>query len=118
MKENILFDKAEKFALRIIKFCNILKEKNKEFIISKQLFRSGTSIGANIAESVYASSKADFVNKLQIALKEASESKYWLRLLYSGEYITKNEYESLLSDIDEILKILVSSINTSKGNYT
>jgi len=116
MKDNILYKKAEKFALRIIRFCNILKEKKKEFIISNQLFRSGTSIGANIAESLYAASKLDFANKLQIALKEASESEYWINLLYSAEYVNKIVYDSLIIDLKEIIRILTSSINTSKGN--
>ena len=113
MKENILMQKAEKFALRIVKFCNLLKEQ-KEFNISNQLFRSGISIGANIAESCYAASKADFTNKLRIALKEASESEYWLKLLFSANIITENEFRSLNTDIKELMKILTASVNTSK----
>jgi len=114
MKNNIIFEKSKKFAVRIIKFCNMLRSDKNEYIISKQLFRSGTSIGANIAESEYASSMADFVNKLQIALKETNESIYWVSILLEADYIDKNTAESIIKDLKELIKILISSIKTAK----
>ena len=91
-----------------------MQKNHKEYIISKQVLRSGTSIGALIRESKYAQSKADFLNKLMIALKEANETKYWLELLYKSDYIDKNMYTSIEPDIDELLKLLVSSTKTVK----
>lgn len=116
MNNNILLEKAESFAIRIVKLCNLLKDDKKEFNISNQLFRSGTSIGANISESIYAVSKADFINKLHIAIKEASESKFWVKLLLSTNYINQNEFNSLNNDISELLKMLTTAIKTSKNN--
>ena len=114
MKENILIDKSVEFASRIIKLCKYLEEKQKEHIITKQIIRSGTSIGANINEAQYGNSKADFISKLHISLKETAETEYWLRLLFKSEYIDKKMFESLLNDCLELKKILVSSINTAK----
>ena len=88
-----------------------LSDEKKEFVMSKQLYRSGTSIGANIAESLYAQSDADYINKLKIALKEASESKYWIELLYESELVTQQEYDSLSNDIKVILGTIVNIIN-------
>jgi len=113
MESSVLVTKSENFALRIIKMCRVLHDK-KEFIISNQIFRSGTSIGANIAESVFASSKADFINKLHIALKETRETEYWLNLLLKSETIKDIEYKSMINDLKEILKILISTVKTSK----
>lgn len=115
MKDNIILEKAEDFSLKIISLCNSLREENKEYIISNQLFRSATSIGANVAESVYASSSADFVNKLQIALKEASETEYWLKLLYKSEYMKLESYKKYDAKVKEIIRLLISSINTCKA---
>lgn len=104
--------KSKEFALQIIKICNIVKKEKHESVLTNQLIRSGTSIGANIREAFYAHSKADFVAKLQIALKECSESEYWLELLTeSGYYDDKAIVEKCI----EIKKILISSINTSKN---
>lgn len=115
MKEsNILLEKSLHFAVRIIKLQKFLVDTKKEYVISKQIVRSGTSIGANANEAVYGVSKADFVAKLQISLKETSETEYWLRLLILSEYISKQEGESMLADCLEIKKILVSTLNTSK----
>ena len=108
-----LLDKSKAFALRIIKVCNEVKREKKESILTNQLVRSGTSIGANIREAFYAHSKADFVAKLQIALKECSESEYWLELLIERGY---HEDKTLLDQCIEIKKLLISSINTSKRN--
>ena len=116
MKENILIDKSVDFASRIIKLCKYLEEKQKEHIISKQIIRSGTSIGANINEAQYGNSKADFISKLHISLQETAETEYWLRLLFKSEYIDKKLFESLLDDCLELKKLLISSINTAKKN--
>ncbi len=116
MKENILIDKSIAFAARIIKLHQYLIKTKKETIISKQIVRSGTSIGANINEANYGQSKADFVSKMHIALKETSETEYWLKLLTMSEYITEDMGQSLLKDCLEIKKILISSINTAKEN--
>ena len=113
-KGNIIGTKSKSFALRIIKFCKLLDEK-KEYIISKQLFRCGTSIGANVRESNNAQSTADFINKLSIALKEADETSYWLELLVESEIIDQQQYEELIIDVKEIIAILTSSIKTLKS---
>ena len=115
MKENILIDKSISFAARIIKLSQYLTKNKKETIISKQIVRSGTSIGANINEANYGQSKADFIAKMHIALKETAETEYWLRLLVVSEYITDEEGKSLLNDCLEIKRILISSINTAKS---
>ena len=112
--QNIVLAKSKDFALRIIKLYNHLTKNKTEYIISKQIFRCGTSIGANIAESVYAQSHDDFISKLSIALKEASETKYWLELLFEAGYIEKAAYESIYSDCIELIKILTSIVKTSK----
>ena len=93
-----------------------LEEKQKEHIISKQIIRSGTSIGANINEAQYGNSKADFISKLHISLKETAETEYWLRLLSKSEYIEDKIFQSLLTDCLELKRILISSINTAKNN--
>ena len=114
MKENILIDKSIAFASRIIKLHQYLIKTKKETIISKQIVRSGTSIGANINEANYGQSKADFISKMHIALKETAETEYWLRLLVLSDYITEKEGESLLKDCLEIKKILIATLNTAK----
>ncbi|MBO4693075.1 MAG: four helix bundle protein [Clostridia bacterium] len=116
MKENILIDKSIDFAARIIKLRKFLEEKQKEHIISKQIVRSGTSIGANINEAQYGNSKADFISKLHISLKETAETEYWLRLLNKSEYVDEKLFKSLLDDCLELKKLLISSINTAKNN--
>ncbi|MBE7060529.1 MAG: four helix bundle protein [Ruminococcaceae bacterium] len=116
MKENILIDKSIEFAARIIKLQRYLLKDKKENVISKQIVRSGTSIGANINEANYGQSKADFISKMHISLKETAETEYWLRLLIKAELLTVKEGESLLKDCLEIKKILISSINTAKKN--
>ena len=114
--DNVLLDKSFQFAIRIVKLYKYLCEDKKEFILSKQLLRAGTSIGANINESQDAQSKNDFVAKLSISLKEARESKYWLELLKETNYLTSKEAESILKDLEEVIKLLVSIIKTSKEN--
>lgn len=115
MKENIVKSKSLEFALRIVKLFQYLSDKKKEYVLSNQLLRSGTAIGALVRESEHAESKADFIHKLSIALKEANESDYWVELLHRSEYLTESEYKSLFSDLDEIRRLLVSIIKTSKG---
>ena len=114
--DNVLVDKSFQFAIRVVKLYKYLCDDKKEFILSKQLFRSGTSIGANINESQDAQSKNDFVAKLSISLKEARESKYWLELLKETNYLTSKEAESILNDLEEVIKLLVSIIKTAKEN--
>ena len=115
-RNSILLDKALFFAARIMKLNKYLVKEKKEHIISKQIIRSATSIGANANEAIYGISKADFIAKLQISLKETAETEYWLRLLVLSEYITETEGESLLTDCLEIKKILISTLNTAKEN--
>ena len=115
MKDSVLIDKSIHFAARIIKLHMYLAASKMETIISKQIVRSGTSIGANINEGSYGQSRADFISKMHIALKETSETEYWLKLLILSEYISDKEGQSLLEDCLEIKKILISSINTAKS---
>ena len=115
-RNSILLDKSLLFAARIVKLHKCLLKEKKEHIISKQIIRSATSIGANANEAIYGISKADFIAKLQISLKETAETEYWLRLLVLSEYITETEGESLLTDCLEIKKILISTLNTAKEN--
>ena len=114
MKENLLIDKSIAFASRIIKLHQYLIKTKKETIISKQIVRSGTSIGANINEANYGQSKADFISKLHIALKETAETEYWLKLLTMSDYITEEIGKSLLNDCLEVKRMLIASINTAK----
>lgn len=116
MKENLLIEKSINFATRIIKLHQYLIKEKKENIISKQIVRSGTSIGANINEANYGQSKADFISKMHIALKETAETEYWLKLLKSTDYLTEEMCDSLIMDCLEIKRILISSINTAKTN--
>jgi len=112
--ESILRTKSYRFALRIVKLCRWLQNEKHEFVLSKQLLRSGTAIGALIHEAEFAQSRADFVNKLHVGLKEANETAYWLMLLHDGEYISDTMYESIHPDVEEVLRLLVSSIKTLK----
>ncbi len=114
MKYNILCEKSKTFALRVIKLNRYLCSEKKEFVLSNQLLRSGTSIGANIREGTRVQSDADFYQKLTIALKEADESAYWLELLYESEYISKVQFESVYKDCDELIKMLVAITKTQK----
>ena len=115
-KENPLKDKSYKFALRIVKLYKHLAEDKKEFVLSKQVLRSGTSIGANITEGAQAQSKSDFIHKMSIAHKESFETEYWLCLLRDSDYITQKQAESLLADCQELQKMLTTSIKTAKSN--
>ena len=114
--DNILADKSVSFAIRMAKCYSFLMDERKEFIMSKQMFRSGTSIGANIHEAIQAQSKVDFISKLSISLKEASETSFWLVVLNRAGTMDDNIYKSLKKDLDEIIRILVSTIKTTKKN--
>ena len=115
MKEgNVILEKSMDFAVRIVRLCRYLNDEKCENVMSKQLLRSGTSIGANAHEAVYGQSKNDFIAKMSIALKEASETEYWLKILYRTEYLSKEAYESIQKDCSEIAKILISIVRTSK----
>lgn len=116
MKQSILKDKSKAFALRIVRLYMFLKENKKEHIMSKQLLRSGTSIGANIAEAFYGQSEADFISKLSIAQKENAETIYWLELLNESQLITEDQFKSIYKDAVELIKLLTSSIKTMKKN--
>ena len=114
MAENIIKTKTFSFALRIVKLSQFLNQEKKEYVLSKQLLRSGTGIGALVREAEQAESKLDFIHKLAIAQKEANESDYWLELLFQSDYLNEVQYQSLKSDIVEINKILASIIITTK----
>lgn len=116
MSENILKDKSYKFALRIVKLYKHLTEDKKEFVLSKQVLRSGTSIGANVFENNSAESKTDFARKLAVAHKESFETEYWINLLKDSEYITEKQAESVLNDCRELQKLLTATIKTTKDN--
>ena len=113
-KENVVRTKSFLFSIRIVNLYKFLTQEKKEFIISKQLLRSGTSIGALVRESEHAESTADFVHKLSVALKEANESEYWIDLLKETDYLSESEYLSIQENIKELLKLLISIIKTTK----
>jgi four helix bundle protein len=118
MKETALQRKSKAFAVRIIKMYQYLCEEKKEYVLSKQVLRSGTSIGANVREAKRAQSTADFYAKLFISLKEAEETEYWLELLVETDYIAKEMFDSIYADCEEIIKLLVSSTKTIQENRT
>ena len=112
-KKNVIKEKSFAFAIEIVSLYKVLAE-GKEFVLSKQLLRSGTSIGANVRESEHAQSKADFIHKLSIALKEANETEYWIDLLFETKYLSQTEFDIIKPKIVELLKLLTSIIDTSK----
>lgn len=112
--DNLIKEKSYTFALRVIKAYKYLTSEQKEFVLSKQMLRSGTAIGALVRESEYGESKPDFVHKLSIALKEANETEYWLLLLKDSDFIEESAFQSITKDCIELKKILISIINTSK----
>lgn len=111
---NVVEEKSGAFSVRIVNLCAFLRRERGEYVLSKQLLRSGTSVGANIAEAVYAQSKADFVAKMQIALKEINESGYWIGLLYKTNYLSEREYRSIFSDQQELIKMLTAIVKSAK----
>lgn len=116
MRENVVRDKSFAFAARIVKLCQFLAEQKKEFVLSKQLLRSGTSVGAMVREAEHAESKIDFKHKMSIAQKEINETIYWLELLKETGYLTQEQFESINTDAIEIIKLITSIIKTTKSN--
>ncbi|MGZ8484324.1 MAG: four helix bundle protein [Candidatus Binatia bacterium] len=114
MKENVVKEKSFNFALRVVKLAKYLEGKKKEFVLSRQVIRSGTAIGALVREAEHAESKADFIHKMSIALKEANETLYWLELLHHGRYIYGQSFQSIGSDSEELIKLLIAIVKTSK----
>ena len=116
LKDNLIADMTENFALRIIEMYRFLRKEKHEYVMSLQIYRSGTSIGANISESKNAQSKPDFLSKLSIALKEASETEFWLKLLYKSQTISEKEYDSIQNDLNIIIGTLIKIIKKTKEN--
>ncbi len=116
MEENTVKFKSYAFALRIIKAYKFLSSEQREFVLSKQLLRSGTAIGALIREAEHAESKADFIHKMNISLKEANETEYWLMLLHDSDFLEEKVFKSIVNDCQDLIKMLISIIKTSKGN--
>ena len=116
MKDNIIQIKSKAFAIRIIRLYRYLIETKKEYVLSKQLLRSGTSIGANICEALCGVSKKDFLSKMHISFKECMETQYWLDLLAETDYLSKNEYDSISSDCEELRKLLSSITKSTNEN--
>ena len=114
MIDNVILDKSKEFAVRIIRLYQYLCEQKKEYVLAKQLLRSGTSVGANVREAQHAQSQKDFLSKMNIALKEAYESEYWLELLIETDYLSKPEFDSIIKDCNELNKLLISIIKTTK----
>ncbi len=113
-ENNITENKSFDFAVRIVNLYKRLSDNKKEYVLSKQMLRSGTSIGANVSEAVQAQSKKDFLSKMNIALKEANETDYWIRLLKAVDYLTESEYKSIYSDYEELEKLLTAIVKTTK----
>jgi four helix bundle protein len=118
LKDNLIQQKSYSFALRTIKLYSYLTENKKEYVLSKQVLRSGTSIGANIEEALGGQSKSDFISKLSIAYKEARETNYWIRLLKDSNYLIDKEFNSIMADIEELLRIITKIQKTSKSNLS
>lgn len=116
MNENVSLEKSFDFAVRIVNLYKYLSEEKREYVLSKQLLRSGTSIGANVSEAQRGQSKADFLAKMYIALKEANETHYWIKLLYKTEYINKVQYESINADINDLIGLLTAICKTTNQN--
>lgn len=116
MRKDVLKDKSYDFAIRIVRLSQYLQNEHKEYVLSRQILKSGTSIGALVREAKYAQSTLDFIHKLSIALKEANETYYWLSLLHDTNYIETKLFNSLQNDCDELISLLVSIVKTSKFN--
>lgn len=116
VKNNVILEKSFNFAVRIVKMIQYLQKGKQEYLLTKQILRSGTSIGALVRESQYAESSKDFIHKLKISLKEANETEYWLLLLREGNYITEQQFQSINPELKEIIKLLVSIVKASKKN--
>ncbi|MDR3269720.1 MAG: four helix bundle protein [Tannerella sp.] len=115
-KDNVIKEKSYTFALRVIRAYKYLSQDQREFVLSKQMLRSGTSIGALVREAEHAQSRADFINKMNISLKEANETAYWLMLLKDSGYIDEKSFSSIFADCDELISLLVSIVKTTKSH--
>ena len=115
MKDSIIKTKSKAFAVRIVRLYKYLQDEKKEYVLSRQVLRSGTSIGANVHEAFFGLSRKDFAMKLQIALKEACETEYWIELLTETDYITRNDSESIMNDCQELARLLHASVKTAKN---
>ena len=111
---NTIQEKSFRFAVRIVNLCRYIQNEHNEFILTKQLLKSGTSIGANVSESQQAQSRSDFISKLNISLKEAYETNYWLRLLHETNFLTSEEFQSIIADCNELERLLISIVKTTK----
>lgn len=116
MAGSVTLDKSKDFAIRIVKLYKYLRENKREFVMSKQLLRCGTSIGANLSEALYGISRKDFLSKVSISLKECAETKYWLELLNQTGYLNDNEFKSISDDCNELIKLLASTVITTRKN--
>lgn len=116
MADSVTLDKSKDFAIRIVKLYKYLREDKREYVMSKQLLRCGTSIGANLTEALYGISRKDFLAKVSISLKECAETKYWLELLNRTEYLNDNEFKSIFDDCTELIKLLASTVITTRKN--
>ena len=116
--ESLTLDKSKDFAIRIVKLYKYLSNEKREYVLSKQLLRCGTSIGANLSEALYGISRNDFLSKVYISLKECAETKYWLEILHETDYLTDNEFNSIDEDCTELIKLLTSTVKTTRHNDT
>ena len=114
MKENAIRDKSFAFALRVVKLARYLDREKREYVLTKQVLRSGTAIGALVREAEHGESRADFIHKMNIALKEANETMYWLDLLHQGDYLDNQSYQSIVANSEELIKLLIAIVKTSK----
>lgn len=112
--DNVIVEKSKRFAIRVVKLYRYLAERKKEFVLAKQLLRSGTSIGANVREGIYGQSKNDFIAEMSVALKECSETGYWLELLHEGGFLTKRQFDDIYCDYEELARLLTRIIKTAK----
>ncbi len=112
----MIYEKSFQFALHVVRLVKCLEKESKEYVLSKQLLRSGTAIGASVREAEHAESKRDFIHKMSISLKEANETRYWLDLLFESEFIIKEEYQVLNSEVIQIIKLLAAIVKSSKSN--
>ena len=112
--ENVVKEKSKKFAVRIVKLYQYLTEEKREYVLSKQLLRSGTSVGANVREALQGQSKADFIAKMSVSLKEINETEYWLELLFETDFLSEAQYTSIIADCNELTRLLTSIVKTSR----
>ena len=116
MDDNVIRDKSMKFAIRIVRLNQFLRDEKKEYVLSRQLLRSGTSIGANVSEAIHAFSRSDFLYKMYVAFKECSETLYWIELLYRTDYLNQSQFQSIYGDCSELRSILSSITKTTKDS--